>query len=61
MDIDIKRVLAMAVACVCEEKGIDQRRIIVRSFQEIQKSSLQKYIEDHHISYHKYQLEDSGS
>ena len=25
---------------------------------EIQKSSLEKYIEEHHLVYHKYQLED---
>lgn len=59
--MEMEKTVAMAVACIAEEQGIDHRRIRVLSFREIQKSSLQKYIEDHHISYHKYQLEDSGS
>lgn len=59
--MELKKILAMAVAAVAEEKGIEAKHITVRSFKEIQKSSLEKYIENNRISYHKYQLEDLGS
>ena len=55
----LEKILAMAVAAVAEENGTEPKHVIVRSFKEIQKSSLEKYIEDNNISYHKYQLEDS--
>ena len=55
--MEIEKVLAMAVAAVVEENGIEPRHVVVRSFKEIQKSSLKKYIEDNHIVYQKYQLE----
>lgn len=57
--MEIEKVLAMAVAAVAEENGTEPKKVVVRSFKEIQKSSLEKYIEDNKISYHKYQLEDS--
>lgn len=57
--MEIEKVLAMAVAAVAEENGVEATHIIVRSFKEIQKSGLEKFIEDNNISYHKYQLEDS--
>lgn len=57
--MELEKVLVMAVAAIAEENGVDPKHVIVRSLKEIQKSSLQKYIEDNHISYHKYQLEDS--
>lgn len=57
--MEIEKVLAMAVAAVAEENGVEATHITVRSFKEIQKSGLEKYIEDNNISYHKYQLEDS--
>ncbi len=57
--MEIEKVLAMAVAAVAEENGVEPKRVTVRSFKEIQKSSLEKFIEDNNISYHKYQLEDS--
>ena len=57
--MEIEKVLAMAVAAVAEENGVEPKRVTVRSFKEIQKSSLEQYIEDHHISYHKFQLEDA--
>lgn len=57
--MEIEEVLAMAVACVAEESGVDPKHVIVRSFREVPKSSLQKYIEENKISYRKYQLEDS--
>ncbi len=57
--MELEKILAMAVATVAEENGVEANRITVLSFKEVQKSSLEKYIEDNHISYHKYQLEDS--
>ena len=57
--MEIDKVLAMAVAAVAEENGVEPKRVVVRSFKEIQKSSLEQYIEDNKISYKKYQLEDS--
>ena len=57
--MEIEKVLAMAVAAIAEENGVEPKRVTVRSFKEIQKSSLKKFIEDNNISYHKYQLEDS--
>lgn len=57
--MELEKVLAMAVAAVAEETGVDAKRVTVLSFKEVQKSSLEKYIEDNQIIYHKYQLEDS--
>ena len=58
--MEIEKVLAMAVAAVAEESGIEPKHVVVRSFKEIQKSSLEKYIEDNHITYQKYQLGGQG-
>ncbi len=58
--MEIEKVLAMAVAAVAEGSGIEPKHVVVRSFKEIQKSSLEKYIEDHQIAYQKYQLEGQG-
>ena len=58
--MEIEKILAMAVAAVAEENGIEPKHVVVRSFKEIQKSSLEKYIEDNHIAYQKYQLEGQG-
>ena len=57
--MEIEKILVMAVAAIAEENGTDPKHVIVRSFKEIQKSSLEQYIEDNHISYHKYQLGDA--
>lgn len=57
--MEIEKILVMAVAAVAEESGVEPRHVTVRSFKEIQKNSLKKYIEDNNIAYHKYQLEDS--
>ena len=57
--MEIEKILAMAVAAVAEMNGTEPKRVIVRSFREIKKSSLEQYIEDNHIVYHKYQLDDS--
>ena len=58
--METEKVLAMAVAAVAEENGTEPKHVVVRSFKEIQKSSLEKYIEDNHIAYQKYQLEGQG-
>ena len=55
--MELEKVLAMAVAAVAEENKTETKYIRVTSFAEIQKSSLEKYIEEHGISYQKYQLE----
>ena len=52
------KILAMAVAAVAEESGVELKRVVVRSFRETKKNSLEQFIEDNHISYHKFQLED---
>lgn len=57
--MEIEKVLAMAVAAVAEENGVEPKKVIVRFFKEIQKSSLEQFIEENHIAYRKYQLEDS--
>ena len=57
--METEKVLAMAVAAVAEENGIEPKRVVVRSFKEIHKSSLEQFIEDNKITYHKYQLEDA--
>jgi len=55
--MEIEKIVAMAVASIAEENGVEPKRVIVYSFKEIQKSSLEKYIEENHIRYQKYQLE----
>ena len=54
-----EKLIAMAIAAVAEKNGVEPKKVIVRSFKEIQKSSLEQYIEENHIAYHKYQLENS--
>ena len=58
-NLEIEKVLAMAVAAVAEMNGVETKKVIVRSFKEVQKSSLEKYIDDHNITWSKYQLEDA--
>lgn len=57
--MELEKVMLMAVATVAEEARVDAKKMTVLSFKELQKSSLEKYIEDNQIKYHKYQLEDS--
>lgn len=57
--VEMEKILAMAVAAVAEENSVEPKKVIVYSFKEIQKSGLEKYIEDNKIPYQKYQLEDS--
>ena len=54
--MDEQLIVAMAVACIAEENDVDTKHVVVRSFKEVQKSSLEQYIADKGISYHKYQL-----
>lgn len=54
--MELEKIVAMAVALVAEENKTDIKNVIVHSFKEVQKSSLEKFIADNNISYHKYQL-----
>ena len=56
--MEIEQIVAMAVAAIAEESGTDPKHVVVRSFKEVKKSSLEQYIADNQISYKKYQLED---
>ena len=51
-------VIAMSVAAIAEELKTDIKRIRVKSFKEVEKSNLEKYIEEKSIRYRKYQLGD---
>lgn len=51
-------VIAMAVAAIAEELRTDIKRIKVKGFKEVEKSNLEKYIEEKNIPYKKYQLGD---
>lgn len=57
--MEMEKIVAMAVAAVAEETGSDPKQVVIRSFHEIQKSSLEKYVVDHQIPYRKYRLEES--
>ena len=57
--MEIEKIVAMAVAAIAEESGVEPKNVVVRSFREVKKAGLEQYIEDNHISYHKYQLEDA--
>ena len=56
--MEIEKIVAMAVAAVAEENKIRPDHVVVHSFKEIQKSSLEQYIEENKIDYSKYTLED---
>ena len=51
-----EEIIAMAIAALAEELNADIKRIRVKSFNEVQKSSLEKYIEENHIRYSKFIL-----
>lgn len=57
--MDKEAIVAMAVAAVAEELKTEAKKIRVLSFKEIEKSSLEKYIEENNISFQKYQLGDN--
>ena len=54
--MEIEQIIAMAVAAVAEELKTEIKRIRVLSFKELEKSSLEKYIEEKSIHFEKYQL-----
>ena len=58
MKLTEESIAAMAVAAVAEMTGTDAKRLRIISFGEVQKSSLEKYIEEHGLRYRKYQLGD---
>ena len=51
-----ERIIAMVVAAVAEELKTEIKRIRVLSFKEVQKSSLERYIEEKSIHFEKYQM-----
>lgn len=51
-----EELIAMAVAVISEQCGVNPKYVVVRSFHEVKKSSLEQFIEDFHIPYQKYQL-----
>ena len=55
--LETEKIIAMAVAAIAEENGVEPKRVVVLSFREVQKSSLHKYIESNNIPYAKFQLE----
>lgn len=58
MKLNDKQIAAMAVAAIAEELETDIRNLRVISFKEVQKSDLEKYLEEHQISFKKYQVGD---
>lgn len=56
--MDKETIMAMAIAAVAEELSTEFHRIKVLSFKEVEKSSLEKYIEENQISFKKYRLGD---
>lgn len=52
------KIVAMAIAAIAEELKVDIQKIRVLSFEEIERSGLEKYIEINSIPYKKYQLGD---
>jgi len=56
--MDKETIMAMAIAAVAEELNTEFHRIKVLSFKEVEKSSLEKYIEENQISFKKYRLGD---
>lgn len=51
-------IVAMAVAAVAEEMNTEIKKIRVVSFKEIEKSDLEKYLENNSIHFVKYNLGD---
>ena len=55
-----EEIIALAIAAIAEELKTDIKRIKVKSFKEVEKSNLEKYIEEKNIPYKKYQLGDQA-
>lgn len=60
MKLNEKQIAAMAIAAIAEEMDEDIDNLRVVSFKEVQKSSLEKYLEEHQIIFNKYQLGDES-
>lgn len=58
MELTDDAVVAMAVAAIAEENGIDADNLRVVSFIKVNKTSLEEFVEENEISYKKYQLGD---
>ena len=58
MELTKEQIVAMAVAAVAEEEGLDVKALRVKSFREVKPSPLAQYIADRGILYKKYQLGD---
>ena len=58
MKISEEAAAAMAIAAIAEETGTNASDIRIVSFKKIGKSPLEAYIEEHGITYKKYQLGD---
>ena len=56
MEYTEEQIVAMAIAAIAEETQEDVSALRVLSFRELKKSSLEQYIADHQLVYHKYQL-----
>ncbi len=54
--VSTEQIAAMAIAAIAEEEKTDASCIRIISFREVPRSPLEKYLADHQIAYHKYQL-----
>lgn len=55
-----EQIVAMAVAAIAEEAHTDASHIRVIRFARVRRSGLERYVEEHGIDYHKYQLGDEA-
>ena len=51
-----EEIVAMAIAAIADDLNLEIKKIRVKSFNEAQQSSLEKYIQENHIEYSKYKL-----
>ena len=56
MELTKEQIAVMAVAAIAEETGSDPKHVRIVSFKERKKTGLEQYLEDHGISYQKYEL-----
>ena len=55
-----EEIVAMAVAAIAEELKTEIHRIRIISFKEVEKSNLEKFLEEKSIHFEKYHLGDPG-
>lgn len=53
-----EKVIAMAIAAICEETQLDASVIKVLSFKKCEQSNLQNYLKNNGLNYKKFELED---